>query len=96
MLAVLLGPLAAHAGETEGTGRFAGASGGGTYYGSATCDSGVLHLDAMLSNPEGSGSYLPTESSIRFSDLSFSLHTYSMRPVSTQRVSRRLMVNGAV
>ena len=34
-----------------GTGRFAGATGGGTYHGSAAGDNGILNLDGQLSNP---------------------------------------------
>jgi hypothetical protein len=36
---------------TGGTRRFADADGGGTYHGSASGDSGVLHLDGRISRP---------------------------------------------
>ena len=36
---------------TGGTKRFADADGGGTYHGSASGDSGVLHLDGRVSRP---------------------------------------------
>lgn len=35
----------------SGTGRFAGATGGGTYGGSAAGDTGILNIEGTLSNP---------------------------------------------